>query len=121
MVAPALFEAERHSLGEIAAARAAFLARAHSRAALRGGSSLVVNFGAMGVKRAFPVLVAPWTSLLSMGLAEKSVVVEDGVPDVATIMSVTLTFDRRAMDEYAASALLAAFKTLVENPYGLLL
>ena len=121
MVAPALAEAEHHSLGEIAAARTAFLGGSRPHAALQGGSSLVANFGAMGVKRAFPVLVAPWTSLLSIGLAEKTVVVEDGVPDVATVMSVTLTFDRRAMDEVTGAALLRAFKALVENPYGLLL
>jgi pyruvate dehydrogenase E2 component (dihydrolipoamide acetyltransferase) len=67
------------------------------------------------------VLFAPWTSLLALGMAEESVVVEDGVPDVARVMSVTLTFDRRAMDEVAGASLLAAFKALIENPYGMLI
>ena len=59
--------------------------------------------------------------MLALGAAEKRVVVEDGVPDVALVMSVTLTFDRRAMDEAAGASLLAAFKSLIENPYGMLI
>ena len=99
--APALPMAETGSLAEIAATRAEFLAQRPPPSDLCEGSGLVANFGPLGVKRAFPVLVAPWTSLLALGAAEERVVVEDGVPDVALVMSVTLTFDRRAMDEVA--------------------
>ena len=113
--------AETGSLAEIAAARADFLAQRKAPSDLCEGSSLVANFGPLGVKRAFPVLVAPWTSLLALGAAEERVVVEDGVPDVALVMSVTLTFDRRAIDEVAGASLLAAFKALIENPYGMLI
>jgi pyruvate dehydrogenase E2 component (dihydrolipoamide acetyltransferase) len=119
--APALPMAETRSLAEIAAMRAEILALRTAPADVCEGSCLVANFGPLGVKRAFPVLVAPWTSLLALGLAEQRVVVEDGVPDVALVISVTLTFDRRAMDEAAAASLLAAFKTLIENPYGMLI
>ncbi len=59
--------------------------------------------------------------MLAIGAAEKRVIVEDGLPDVATILSVTLTIDRRAMDEMAGAMLLAAFKHLIENPIGLTL
>lgn len=121
IAAPALMAAEALSLAEIAATRAAILARPEAASNLWEGSSLVANFGALGVKRATPVLVAPWTSFLALGAAEARVVVEDGVPDVALVMSVTLTFDRLAMDELAAAALLAAFKSLIENPYGMLI
>ena len=117
--APALPMAETLSLAEIAAARAELIARAPSETP--EGSSLVANFGPLGVKRALPVLVAPWTSLLALGMAEERVVVVDGVPDVALVMSVTLTFDRGAIDEVAGAALLAAFKALIENPYGMLI
>ena len=117
--APALPMAETLSLAEIATARAEYIAGAPSET--HEGSCLVANFGPLGVKRALPVLVAPWTSLLALGMAEERVVVVDGVPDVALVMSVTLTFDRRAIDEVAGAALLAAFKALIENPYGMLI
>jgi pyruvate dehydrogenase E2 component (dihydrolipoamide acetyltransferase) len=119
--APTLAMAESGSLAEIAAARADFMAQRKAPSEVCGGSSLVVNFGPLGVKRALPLLVGPWTSLLALGAAEERVVVEDGVPDVALVMSVTLTFDRRAIDEVAGASLLAAFKALIENPYGMLI
>jgi pyruvate dehydrogenase E2 component (dihydrolipoamide acetyltransferase) len=84
--------------------------------ASRQASSLVIDFGSYGVLRAFPTLVAPFTTVLALGVADWRVVVEECVPDVALVMNVTLTFDRRAMDEAAGAALLAAFRTVLENP-----
>lgn len=121
IVAPALPAAENLTLAEIATARADFMAGRFAPAAYYGGSSLVANLGAFGVKRIFPVVVAPWTSVLAVGAAERRVIVEDGQPEVATILSVTLTIDRHAMDEMAGAMLLAAFKHLIENPIGLML
>jgi pyruvate dehydrogenase E2 component (dihydrolipoamide acetyltransferase) len=120
IVAPALPAAEAMSLDEIAAARAAFLAGRFSPNSFAGGVSLIVNLGAFGVKRVFPFVTAPWTSVLGIGASEKRVVVEDGAAAIATVLSVTLAIDRRAMDETAAGALLATFSELIERPAGLL-
>jgi pyruvate dehydrogenase E2 component (dihydrolipoamide acetyltransferase) len=119
IVAPALPAADAMSLGEIAAARAAFLAGRFAPNSFTGGVSLVANLGALGVRRALPVVVAPWTSVLGIGAAEKRMIVEEGAPVIATILAATLSIDRRAMDEIAGGALLAAFKDLVEHPGGL--
>ncbi|WP_374544470.1 2-oxo acid dehydrogenase subunit E2 [Rhodoblastus sp.] len=119
IVAPSLPAAEEMSLAEIAAARAAFLARRFAPDAFAGGNCLVANLGGFGVKRAFPVVVAPWTSVLGVGAAEKRIVAEQGAPAVATLLAVTLSIDRRAMDEAVAGAALAAFKGLIEHPAGL--
>lgn len=119
IVAPALPAAETMSLAEIGAARASFLAGRFSPNAFVGGNSLVANLGAFGVKRILPAVVAPWTCVLGIGAAEKRVVVEEGAPAVATVLAVTLSIDRHAMDEAAAGALLAAFKGLLEHPAGL--
>lgn len=113
-----LVEAETLPLNYIAAARAGF--GATKPQGLQNASTLVIDFGSYGVLRAFPGLVAPYTTVLALGVAEKRVVVEDGVPDVAQVMSVTLTFDRRAMEEAAGAALLAAFRTVFENPAEML-
>jgi pyruvate dehydrogenase E2 component (dihydrolipoamide acetyltransferase) len=119
IVAPALPAAEDMTLDAIAAARAAFLAGRFAPDAFVGGVSLVANLGAFGVKRFVPLVVAPWTSVLGIGAAKKRVVVDAGAPAVATVLSVTLSVDRRAMDEVAAGELLAAFKSLIERPGGL--
>ncbi len=120
VVAPALPAAENMSLAEIAAARADFMAAHFSPAAFFGGSSLVANFGAFEIKRVLPVVVSPWTSVLAIGAPEKRVIVEDGAPAIATMLSVALAVDRRAMDEVAAASLLAAFKRLIEEPHALI-
>jgi pyruvate dehydrogenase E2 component (dihydrolipoamide acetyltransferase) len=121
IVTPTLKAAEGLTLAEIALARRDFQAGRFSPAAFQGGASLVANVGAFGVKRIFPVVVAPWTLVLGVGAAEQRVIVEDGGPVVAAMLSVTVSFDRRAMDEMAGALLLAAFKHLIENPYGLML
>lgn len=121
IVAPALLAAEKLSLVEIAEARADFMAGRFSPAAYYGGVSMIANLGAFGVKRMLPAVLAPWTSVLAIGAAEKRVIVEDGEPEVATMLSVTLAIDRRAMDEMAGAVLLAAFKHLIENPKGLMI
>jgi pyruvate dehydrogenase E2 component (dihydrolipoamide acetyltransferase) len=82
---------------------------------------MIANLGAFGVKRMLPAVLTPWTSVLAIGAAEKRVIVEDGQPEVATMLSVTLAIDRRAMDEMAGAMLLAAFKHLIENPKGLMI
>ncbi|MGH8598337.1 MAG: 2-oxo acid dehydrogenase subunit E2, partial [Gammaproteobacteria bacterium] len=44
----------------------------------------------------------------------------DGAPAVATMMSVTLSCDHRAVYGVVGAQLLAAFKDLVEKPAGML-
>ncbi|MFX4424024.1 2-oxo acid dehydrogenase subunit E2 [Acinetobacter baumannii] len=43
----------------------------------------------------------------------------DGALAVATVMSVTGSFDHRAIDGADGAALMQAFKVLVENPLAL--
>jgi pyruvate dehydrogenase E2 component (dihydrolipoyllysine-residue acetyltransferase) len=116
IVAPTLPGADEMSLGEIAAARADFLAGRFGPDSFEKGACLIANLGAFGVRRVLPAVIAPWTSVLGLGAAERRVIVEQGAPAVATMISATLAIDRRAMDERAAAALLSAFKTLIEGP-----
>ena len=62
----------------------------------------------------------PHATILAVGAGEKRVVVKDGAPAVATIMSVTLSTDHRAVDGALGAELLQAFKTLIEHPVGML-
>jgi pyruvate dehydrogenase E2 component (dihydrolipoamide acetyltransferase) len=119
IVAPTLVAADEMSLDEIAAARADFLAGRFGPDSFEKGACLIANVGAFGVRRILPAVIAPWTSVLGLGAAEQRVIVEQGAPAVATMVSVTLAIDRRALDEPAAAALLAAFKALMETPQRL--
>jgi pyruvate dehydrogenase E2 component (dihydrolipoamide acetyltransferase) len=111
-VALALRGADKMSLGEIARARAEFLS-GDIPAGDVGGVCLVIGAEA---RRLEPLVVAPFTSAFGVGAAEPRVIVEQGAPTMAKVLDVTLSIDRRAMDEGAAGALLAIFKTLVERP-----
>ena len=48
------------------------------------------------------------------------VVVKNGAPAVANVMSVTLSADHRAVDGALAAVLVSAFKKLIENPVEML-
>ncbi|MNT87804.1 Dihydrolipoyllysine-residue acetyltransferase component of pyruvate dehydrogenase complex [compost metagenome] len=57
-----------------------------------------------------------------MGAAERRPVVgENGELVAATVMTVTLSADHRAVDGAVGARWLAAFRTLIENPVRILL
>jgi pyruvate dehydrogenase E2 component (dihydrolipoamide acetyltransferase) len=72
----------------------------------------VTNFSA--------VINPPHATILAVGVGEKRVVVERDAPAVATMMSVTLSTDHRAVDGALGAELLSAFKTLIERPASML-
>ena len=51
-----------------------------------------------------------------MGVGEERAVVRNGKIEAATIMSVTLSCDHRAVDGALGAELIGAFKMLIENP-----
>ncbi len=86
----------------------------------QGGTTAVSNLGMFGVKDFSAVINPPHATILAVGAGEQRVVVKDGEPAVATMMSVTLSTDHRAVDGALGAQLLAAFKGYVENPLGML-
>jgi pyruvate dehydrogenase E2 component (dihydrolipoamide acetyltransferase) len=85
-----------------------------------GGSASVSNLGMMGIRNFSAIINPPQASILAVGAGEQRVVVKDGAPSVATLMSVTLSTDHRAIDGALGAELLAAFKALIERPTGML-
>jgi pyruvate dehydrogenase E2 component (dihydrolipoamide acetyltransferase) len=84
-----------------------------------GGVSAVSNLGMYGIRSFSAVINPPQSTILAVGKGEPRMVVKDGKPIVATIMSVTLSCDHRAVDGALGAELLAAFKALIEQPMGL--
>lgn len=85
-----------------------------------GGSTAITNLGMMGIKSFSAIINPPHASILAVGAAEPRAVVKDGQLAVATLMSVTLSIDHRAIDGALGAELLGAFKNLIENPAGML-
>jgi pyruvate dehydrogenase E2 component (dihydrolipoamide acetyltransferase) len=74
----------------------------------------------LGVKSFSAIINPPQASILAVGAGERRVIAQDGVPAVATLMSVTLSTDHRAIDGALGAKLLAAFKKLIESPAAML-
>ncbi|MBU2483480.1 MAG: pyruvate dehydrogenase complex dihydrolipoamide acetyltransferase [Alphaproteobacteria bacterium] len=86
----------------------------------QGGTTAVSNMGMMGVKDFAAVVNPPHATILAVGAGEQRAVVKDGALAIATVMSVTLSTDHRAVDGALGAELLAAFKGYIENPMGML-
>ena len=86
----------------------------------QGGTTAVSNMGMMGVKDFAAVVNPPHATILAVGAGEQRAVVKDGALAIATVMSVTLSTDHRAVDGALGAELLAAFKGYIESPMGML-
>ena len=85
----------------------------------QGGTSAVSNLGMFGIKDFSAVINPPHATILAVGAGQQRPVVKDGALATATVMSVTLSTDHRAVDGALGAELLAAFKGYIESPMGL--
>ncbi|MEH2477682.1 pyruvate dehydrogenase E2 component (dihydrolipoamide acetyltransferase) [Nitrobacteraceae bacterium AZCC 2146] len=120
LITPIIRNAHIKSVAQISADMKDLAARAKARKLkpdeYQGGSTAVSNLGMFGMKQFTAVINPPQTSILAVGVSEERAVVRNGKLDIATIMTVTLTCDHRAMDGALGAQLLGAFKLLIENP-----
>jgi pyruvate dehydrogenase E2 component (dihydrolipoamide acetyltransferase) len=124
LITPVVRRAEAKTLSVISNEMKDFAARAKARKLkpeeYQGGSTAVSNLGMFGIKDFSAVINPPHATILAVGAGEKRVVVKNGAPAVATVMSVTLSTDHRAVDGALGAELMSAFKQLIENPMGML-
>ncbi|MDO9441478.1 MAG: 2-oxo acid dehydrogenase subunit E2, partial [Beijerinckiaceae bacterium] len=124
LITPVIRKAETKGLATIANEMKDYAARARARKLkpeeYQGGSSAVSNLGMFGIKNFSAVINPPHATILAVGVGEQRVIVKKGAPAVATLMSVTLSTDHRAVDGALAAELISAFKSLIENPMGML-
>lgn len=86
----------------------------------QGGTTSVSNLGMFGVKDFAAVINPPHATILAVGAGEQRAVVKNGQLAVATVMSVTLSTDHRAVDGALGAELLRAFKGFIEKPMSML-
>jgi pyruvate dehydrogenase E2 component (dihydrolipoamide acetyltransferase) len=124
LITPIIRAADTKTLSVISNEMKDYAARARARKLkpeeYQGGTSAVSNLGMFGVKSFSAIVNPPHASILAVGAGEKRVVVKNNAPAVATIMTCTLSTDHRAVDGALGAELMAAFRTLIENPMGML-
>jgi pyruvate dehydrogenase E2 component (dihydrolipoamide acetyltransferase) len=124
LITPVVRKAEMKTLSAISNEMKDLAGRAKSRKLkpeeYQGGSTAVSNLGMFGIKDFSAVINPPHATILAVGAGEKRVIVKNNAPAVATVMSVTLSTDHRAVDGALGAELMQAFKALIENPMGML-
>jgi pyruvate dehydrogenase E2 component (dihydrolipoyllysine-residue acetyltransferase) len=120
LVVPVIRGAERLSLLEIAALRADLVGRARE-AKLRaedldGGTFTISNLGMYAVERFTAVLNPPQAAIVAVGATEDRVVPAGGETAVRPMVTLTGTFDHRAVDGAPAAAFLQTLKESLEDP-----
>jgi pyruvate dehydrogenase E2 component (dihydrolipoamide acetyltransferase) len=86
----------------------------------QGGTASLSNLGMYGIKQFDAVINPPEGMILAVGAGEKRPHVVDGALAIATVMTVTGSFDHRAIDGAVGAELMRAFRGLVEAPMGML-
>jgi pyruvate dehydrogenase E2 component (dihydrolipoamide acetyltransferase) len=120
LITPIIRNAETKSISAISNEMKDLAARARAKKLkpneYQGGTSSVSNLGMYGIKDFTAVINPPQSSILAVGTGEQRAVVRNGQIVPATIMSVTLSCDHRAIDGALGAELIGAFKMLIENP-----
>jgi len=120
LITPIIRKAETKTLSAISAEMKDYAARARARKLkpeeYQGGTTAVSNLGMYGINHFTAVINPPHATILAVGTSEERPVVRDGKIEIATMMSVTLSCDHRAIDGALGAELIGAFKMLIENP-----
>ena len=120
LVVPVIGSAERLSLTEIAGVRADLVGRARDNKLraedLEGGTFTISNLGMYAVERFTAVLNPPQAAIVAVGATEARVVPVDGELGVRPLVTLTGTFDHRAVDGAPAAAFLQTLKESLEDP-----
>jgi pyruvate dehydrogenase E2 component (dihydrolipoamide acetyltransferase) len=86
----------------------------------QGGTASLSNMGMLGIKQFDAVINPPQAMILAVGAGEKRPWVDGDQLTVATVMSVTGSFDHRAIDGADGARLMKTLKELIESPLGLI-
>ena len=122
---PVLFDSENKSISSLSSEIKVLASKARNKklspSEYQGGSFAISNLGMMGVENFDAVINPPHGSILAVGAGtKKPIVMEDGSISVATIMSMTLSVDHRAIDGALGAEFLAKIAHYLENPLNML-
>ena len=123
LITPIVTDAANKSLSKISTEVAELAARAKDGKLqpheYQGGTASISNMGMMGIKQFDAVINPPQAMILAVGAGEKRPYIVDDALAIATVMSVTGSFDHRAIDGADGAMFMKIFKELVEKPLGL--
>jgi len=124
LMTPIITQAEQKSVATIAAEMKDLAARARARKLkpeeYQGGSTAVSNMGMYGVDSFAAIINPPQSTIFAIGSGVQRAIVRQGAIVAATMMTVTISTDHRAVDGALAAELSQTFKHFIENPISML-
>ena len=124
LITPIVKGAEQKTVAQISAEMKELAGRAKqgklAPEEYQGGTISVSNLGMFGIKEFMAVINPPQASILAVGAGERRPVVRGEQIVPATVMSVTMACDHRAIDGAIGAQYLQVFKSLLEHPARLL-
>jgi pyruvate dehydrogenase E2 component (dihydrolipoamide acetyltransferase) len=125
LITPIIRQADRKGLAAISNESRDLIERARARKLkpeeFQGGTFSISNMGMYGVRDFAAIINPPQAAILAVAAGEQRPVVKGGQLAIATVMTVTLSVDHRAVDGALAAEFVAAFKRIVEEPLNLML
>ena len=83
---------------------------------LSDGTFTVTNLGMYGVREFTPIINPPQCAILGVGMVEDRPVARNGSIEIRKIMTLSLSFDHRAMDGVLASKFLQSLCNMIADP-----
>jgi len=120
LVVPVIHGADRLGLRALQARLRQLVEASRSGSAdpgdMSGGTFTVTNLGAYGIDAFTPILHAPQVAILGVGRAVERYVRRDGGPEWRTFLTLSLTFDHRAVDGAPAAEFLRTLSEALAQP-----
>jgi pyruvate dehydrogenase E2 component (dihydrolipoamide acetyltransferase) len=124
LITPIVRNAEAKRLADISNEMKDLAARAKAKKLkneeYQGGTTAISNLGMFGVKDFAAIINPPHATILAVGAGEQRGAWENGVFVPATLMTVTLSVDHRAVDGALGARALQAFRGYIEKPLSML-
>ena len=124
LITPIVRNAEAKRLSDISNEMKDLAARAKAKKLkneeYQGGTTAISNLGMFGVKDFAAIINPPHATILAVGAGEMRGAWENGVFVPATLMTVTLSVDHRAVDGALGAQALQAFRGYIESPLSML-
>ncbi len=120
LLTPVVRNVEAKGLAKISNEMKDFAARARDRKLMpeeyQGGTTAVSNLGMFGIKDFSAVINPPHATILAVGAGERRPLISGDEIKIATIMTITLSTDHRAVDGALGAQFLTAIKNNLEHP-----
>jgi pyruvate dehydrogenase E2 component (dihydrolipoamide acetyltransferase) len=120
LLVPVVRDVQNKSLRQLARESAALIQQAQqqrlSSAQIQGGTFTLTNLGMYGIDHFTPIINLPQVAILGIGRILPKPVIHQGAVAAREMVSLSLTFDHRAVDGGPAARFLNTVRSYIEDP-----